>query len=768
MAQSKVTKFAKLTIDDDENEETPPPEVKLSLGKTKKVVMDRSDTVSTIGSIIHLSLYDRIRIETQKILDKRSQLQIHELIDNKRVNVTPKPIDLPHETEGYKKLTRKYSAPKAEDGLDIISFKSMTSTIMKSRSSRGVGFKLSLEDIINGIGSERMLLDLESARHSMASFDSSSSSLSLSDAHLVGKHKLPFIRIILRKTELQLLYEQRSMTAIKNTEDANFVEMDNKQYDYLTIGRGKVRRRSESEAQTSNTLYKARGINTDKTETRDVASYVSFFEMYDTYMQLDDIEYGFNEYETKKLHISQSQTNEEQFAMIAKLPSFHLASDIIKRLLAGNTYEEGQRRFRNMMSVTRTMDKIIYKYSLKPLFNINRASKDNIRKAVSDMSFCYTNGDILAVSYGIYSYQAAKLPNTGEVCVWSIKNPCDPERFYSYEVPVVSVEFSPYMPSLLAIGLFDGTVEVRDIAFYNQPPVAISQRITSPGVDPVLAIKWIKQTSANGQEDVDPFITLSQDGSVTQFNIINSPFLSGFRLMTLERIEGIPEGLPGIKSSTDLPQQTNRCAQGLNLTKHPTHLDIYYVLTDEGCIHKCSTNYQHHYLQVLKTHEGSVNAMDFSPWSPKLFLTCGNDWCIRIWMDGIFQPLITLKNISAPYQWAAWSRVHSTVIIAINRKQCEIWDLKRNILKPMSTTCIGKSYNTMGIFSLNGCAIAIGTERGQVVVSAFDEMPFPPYYQYDTLEKAIYKAVNNFPELVIELKSVGYFGYPNKGFVKPP
>lgn len=125
---------------------------------------------------------------------------------------------------------------------------------------------------------------------------------------------------------------------------------------------------------------------------------------------------------------------------------------------------------------------------------------------------------------------------------------------------------------------------------------------------------------------IDPFIALSQDGSVTQYTIINSPFLSGFKLMSLERIEGVPEGLPGIKYSSELTQHTNRCSQGLNLTKHPTQLDIYYVLTDEGCVHKCSTNYQHHYLQVLKTHESAVNAMDFSPWSPKLFLTCGNDW----------------------------------------------------------------------------------------------------------------------------------------------
>lgn len=475
-----------------------------------------------------------------------------------------------------------------------------------------------------------MLLDAPlSPTHSLlrVNLGSSTSSISTGPGPITTKYQLPFIRIVLRKTELLLLYEQRSLTAIKNTEDGNFVEVDNKEYDYLTIGRGKIRRRSEAEAQTEDTLFKSREINTLELKTRDMSTYVSYFEMFDTYKKLEDKEdVSLEDDVPKKLHISQSQTQEQQYAMIAQLPTFRLANVIIRRMLAGNVFEQGQRRFRNMLKVTRMADKVNYKYSLNPLFTINPCRKDNIRRAVSDMSFCYTNSDILAVAYGIYSYQAAKLPDTGEVCIWSIKNPQDPERYYHYNVPVVSVEFSPYMPSLLAIGLFDGSVEVRDIVYETRPPIAISQRTSSPGVDPVLAIKWIKEGSGDQYEDIDPFITLSQDGSVTQFRIINSPFLAGFKLMTLERIQGSPEGLECSISSGDSPHQTNRCAQGLNITKHPKQMDIYYVLTDEGCVHKCSTNYQQHYLQVLKTHEGSVNAMDFSPWSPKLFLTCGNDW----------------------------------------------------------------------------------------------------------------------------------------------
>ncbi|TMW49605.1 hypothetical protein DOY81_005314, partial [Sarcophaga bullata] len=750
MTSEKVTRFSL----EAEKKKEPTRETKTSLGKSKKVVMGEPppDTKS-LHTFTHVSLYDRLMAEIDKILENRSKMVAYDTIDDQLVNVTPLPIKISFRTERFERLNRKYKTlQKVSDVGDIESFKSVTSSI----------------------GEERLILDLEtSTRPSwhMVNLDSSSSSEtgvpSVGDMLDTLRHPYPFVRIVLRKTELILLYEQHSMTAIKNTDDGNNVESDNKTYDFLTIGRGKVRRRSEAESQTFDSLLKSREVNTIRIKTCDVGTYVSYFEMYDTCKLLEDREYGNEWAEPKKLHMSQSQTPEEQFEIIAKLPSFHLTSVIMKRLLSSNVFEQGQRRFRNMTKVTRMADKMSYKYSVNLLFVIYPDFRDGERKAVADMSFCYKNSDILAVAYGIYSYSAAKQSHAGEVCIWSIKNPRDPERFYHYDVPVTSVEFSPYMPTLLAIGLFDGLVEVRDIAYYNEPPIAISARSSLRSMEPVLAIKWIKQANSNDAQEVDPFLTLSQDGSTTQFRIINSPFLAGFRQMTLQRIEGTPEGLATVGSSA-MKEDTDPCPQGLGMTIHPTMPDIYYLLTDEGCVHKCSTNYQNHYLQVIRTHDAAVNAMDFSPWSPKLFLTCGNDWCIRIWMEGIFQPLITLKNTCSPYQWAAWSRIHCTVILAINRQSLEIWDIRRNILKPMSTTKMCGSHKTLGIFSLDGNSIAVGTERGNVLINALDDMPFPPYYQYDTLEKAIYNAVTNYPDLLIELKSVGYFGYPKKGYVKPP
>lgn len=108
------------------------------------------------------------------------------------------------------------------------------------------------------------------------------------DREPIGDPPIPqYIKITIRETDDIVLFEMKSVTVPKGTEEARAVEEDNAAYDYLTIGKGKTRRTSEAEAQTANILYKSRSVNTDRVRTQNVASYVSNFEMYDTFAELE-------------------------------------------------------------------------------------------------------------------------------------------------------------------------------------------------------------------------------------------------------------------------------------------------------------------------------------------------------------------------------------------------------------------------------------------------------------------------------------------------
>ncbi|XP_037821979.1 dynein intermediate chain 4, axonemal [Lucilia sericata] len=616
---------------------------------------------------------------------------------------------------------------------------------------KGLGsIKASLDDIENGIKLSKLTLDVKPDTKSHLR----------QEKRKTLRRPNPFIKIKLQKTPDIVLFEQRSTTVLKDTEEGRLVEQDNKRYEYLTEGQGRKRICFPVETQTTQELTKTRGVNTDSIARSNVGSYVSNFEMFDTYKDLEKTTQSVDVDGTQKIQVTTYKVGGvDQFVAINQTPKFKLALMLTMRILAGNTFENEQRRFRNMIMPDPLALEVNYRYNLQLLWSFTASFSTSESCSVADMSWCPKNGDILAVGYGTFSTFSGVLPKTGSVFIWNIKNPVNPERMYSFQAPVVTVEFSPYTPQLLAIGLYDGSVFVYDISNVEQPKISVSPRLATTSCEPITSIKWIAHNvNETKLHDLEPFLALSRDGIITRYTIVNSPNLLGFQQMKLDRIEGKIEGLEIDKKLSQM--EANRHPQGIYICLDALHGDIYYVLTDEGCLHKCSTNYPNQHLEVLQLHEAGVNYMEFSPWSPKLYLTCGNDWCIRIWLLGIQKPLITLKYHMGPVHAASWSTTHSSIIVALHRNSLDVWDLKRSILKPASSSKVTKEpYYTTFKLSLCGRSVAVGNSNGIVDMLAFEDMPFSPHFQYDHLEKTIHKILANESELLRDVKTLGYFGY---------
>lgn len=68
---------------------------------------------------------------------------------------------------------------------------------------------------------------------------------------------------------------------------------------------------------------------------------------------------------------------------------------------------------------------------------------------------------------------------------------------YRYEIPVTALAFSKQTPQLLAVGLYNGSIEVLDMTEIDYTPIAKSQRLSSQGVEPVWSMKWINGYTTN-------------------------------------------------------------------------------------------------------------------------------------------------------------------------------------------------------------------------------------------------------------------------------
>lgn len=93
----------------------------------------------------------------------------------------------------------------------------------------------------------------------------------------------PFVKITLHETDDIVLFERNSTTVSHDSHEATQVNADN---DYLTMFNGLKRRTKESETQTNIVLYKSRTVNTDLVKKSCAGTFVSNYDMFDTYADL--------------------------------------------------------------------------------------------------------------------------------------------------------------------------------------------------------------------------------------------------------------------------------------------------------------------------------------------------------------------------------------------------------------------------------------------------------------------------------------------------
>lgn len=105
--------------------------------------------------------------------------------------------------------------------------------------------------------------------------------------------------------------------------------------------------------------------------------------------------------------------------------------------------------------------------------------------------------------------------------------------------------------------------------------------------------------------------------------------------MRVPKIDGKLKGYDSMGRCSNLSIPVSRYAAAFFVTQHPIQETIYFIGTNNGVIHKCSTNYFNQHLDHFLAHDGPVYVMKFSPFSTKIYATCGDDWHTRIWAEGI-------------------------------------------------------------------------------------------------------------------------------------
>lgn len=259
------------------------------------------------------------------------------------------------------------------------------------------------------------------------------------------------MKIRLRESDDFLLYESNSYTMVRdsNVPDAKTTTTgdttksqsvnnndDKKQQQwrrrllpiqFLTDNEKHRGKTNTVETQTVDAHYKTRAINTNHIEKLTAGTFVSNYDMHDTYVNLEHttqcVQLDYEDRHEQLDITTYTRTDDgggcyDLSQELETSKSFQLSSMILQRVLAGNTFYTYQRRFRNMYTPKSLEPTVNYLYRLQFLYRYR--CYETAGNAVSCMSWCPSNTDILAIGYGAFKCEPCKRERSA-VCLWNIK-----------------------------------------------------------------------------------------------------------------------------------------------------------------------------------------------------------------------------------------------------------------------------------------------------------------------------------------------------------
>jgi dynein intermediate chain 1 len=210
----------------------------------------------------------------------------------------------------------------------------------------------------------------------------------------------------------------------------------------------------------------------------------------------------------------------------------------------------------------------------------------NKKKQVTAVCWNPKNPDLFAVSYGTYEFSKQ---GPGIIACFTLKNPSHPEYVYYTDSGVLCLDFHPHIPSLVAAGLYDGSVMVFNLQKKGEVPIYKSLSY-KPGkhTDPVWQVNW----QADDLDENANFFSVSSDGRVSQWTLLKNELV---QTDVIRLTFDIPGGIPG-SSEEKLFELSEGCC--FDFHKQIDHL--FVVGTEEGRIYKCSKAYNNEYLLTFE------------------------------------------------------------------------------------------------------------------------------------------------------------------------
>eukprot|EP01002_Notosolenus_urceolatus_P013073 NODE_436_length_2087_cov_88.380765_g349_i0.p1 GENE.NODE_436_length_2087_cov_88.380765_g349_i0~~NODE_436_length_2087_cov_88.380765_g349_i0.p1 ORF type:complete len:654 (+),score=236.05 NODE_436_length_2087_cov_88.380765_g349_i0:123-1964(+) len=392
---------------------------------------------------------------------------------------------------------------------------------------------------------------------------------------------------------------------------------------------------------------------------------------------------------------------------VLKSDTFAKSLKIMERMVNQNIFNEVSDDFKYWEDAAD-----IYKEDGGTLLPLWKFTSDRVKKkTVTALSWNPQYSDLFAVGYGSYDFLRQ---GGGVVNCFTLKNPSYPEYSFSTESGVMCLDWHPQHPSLLAIGLYDGSVAVYDVRAKNQKPLHQSTVKTGKHMDPVWQVFWQAPEDRPGTLS---FFSVSSDGRVTCWTLAKNElqFMDVIQMKVSPASSSAESGAPS-PTAEDPDVALAGLSGGTCFDFSRTNPSLFVVGTEEGQIRKCSRAYNSQYLQSYEGHFMSVYSVQWNNFHPDVFLSASADWTVKLWSQSSSRALMSF-DLGAAVGEASWAPYSSSVFAAVTADgKVHIYDLNDNKHEPMcDQMVVQKAKLTRMAFNPKEPIILVGDDRGSVL-----------------------------------------------------
>lgn len=308
------------------------------------------------------------------------------------------------------------------------------------------------------------------------------------------------------------------------------------------------------------------------------------------------------------------------------------------------------------------------------------SSKPQLGLNVCSLSWNST-GNVVAVGYGKLR-ETGWYTSSGFIHTWNIHSRQMREQQPAATLDVVSsypsaMAFHPDLPSILAVGTYNGEVALYDISLAESGSALlaaskIEDRQTHR--EAVSGLVWLRSRfDVDGQ--AANLVSCSDDGKILLWAV--SPFESAFRAPLASMFVGSHRSKQagvGIASLGFLTYGDGA------LSSFAFRETSFVVGGESGILARCSLGKSSAPAPcdnfAFGPHLGPVFAVDGSPFHRNIFLTCGFDGEFRVYSALRRQPLLSLSPNGGPLLDCAWSPTRPMVFaVACADGRCLLFDL---------------------------------------------------------------------------------------------